>query len=402
MKISGLGIRKPFAGRTIDRRGKTALMILAALGWWAGSASATPVVRNVGTCVKGAYTTISAAVAAASAGDTISVCPGTYNETVTITKNVSLVGKPPASGVYPTLEYPATNQCGSAPVQLPDDCAQILVQNATAQIENLHIDGSAFAMDSPAAPVGIFFFNASGSAFNNSILDQMSCVVEPDLGIGILAQTQLAGPYTVQATGNYIDNFGDAGIFTNASQSPSLTFNATNNSIGLETENNWGIRVFNSVGSSALNNTLWGTGIADNQIGIYFSAVSKSSLTRNTISNVSIGIETDSAQTSTLNANGITDAQNGIKLLCASNNALVSNKVSGDPSLTTAVGVNIYDCAPFSGGSTNNLLNGNKFDTLCAGILTGSALNTGNKLISNTFTNVDTDVGTGNVCTGPC
>ena len=38
------------------------------------------------------YTTISAAVIAASAGATIYVCPGLYNESVVITKSLTLLG----------------------------------------------------------------------------------------------------------------------------------------------------------------------------------------------------------------------------------------------------------------------------------------------------------------------
>ena len=42
--------------------------------------------------VSGCFKTIGAAVAAASAGDTIQVAPGTYSEDVTIGKSLSLIG----------------------------------------------------------------------------------------------------------------------------------------------------------------------------------------------------------------------------------------------------------------------------------------------------------------------
>jgi hypothetical protein len=46
-------------------------------------------------CPDATYTNINSAVAAASAGDTIKVCPGTYNETVDITKTLTLDGAGP-------------------------------------------------------------------------------------------------------------------------------------------------------------------------------------------------------------------------------------------------------------------------------------------------------------------
>ena len=49
---------------------------------------------QVGTCKSSmpSYTTIQAAVNAAAAGATVTVCPGTYPEQVTISKNLSLLG----------------------------------------------------------------------------------------------------------------------------------------------------------------------------------------------------------------------------------------------------------------------------------------------------------------------
>lgn len=53
-----------------------------------GSAGATD-----GSCASAAYSTITSAVSAAAAGDTVLVCPGIYHETVSITKTIQLVGK---------------------------------------------------------------------------------------------------------------------------------------------------------------------------------------------------------------------------------------------------------------------------------------------------------------------
>lgn len=61
-------------------------------------------------CGAQAFTTIQAAVDAASAGDTIKVCPGTYAEKVTVTKTVKLKGKAPKVADCATLPAPDPTQ----------------------------------------------------------------------------------------------------------------------------------------------------------------------------------------------------------------------------------------------------------------------------------------------------
>lgn len=58
----------------------------------ASAAPATFIVDDNLKCAGSTYTTISAAVAAASAGDTISVCAGIYPETVTVDKSLTFEG----------------------------------------------------------------------------------------------------------------------------------------------------------------------------------------------------------------------------------------------------------------------------------------------------------------------
>ncbi len=62
----------------------------------ASSAMAAGATLTVGNATSlpctGTYSTISAAVAAASPSDTVKVCPGTYNESVTISKTLTLIG----------------------------------------------------------------------------------------------------------------------------------------------------------------------------------------------------------------------------------------------------------------------------------------------------------------------
>jgi hypothetical protein len=66
------------------------VVFISAVSLAAPARAATLCVNTSGK--QGCYTSISAAVSAASAGDTITVAPGTYSEQVTITKPLSLVG----------------------------------------------------------------------------------------------------------------------------------------------------------------------------------------------------------------------------------------------------------------------------------------------------------------------
>jgi len=77
-----------FAGSTIRTIAIAAITVLILV---APGSAATRCVNPAGG--NGCYSSISAAVAAASAGDTIFVAQGTYNEDVTITKPLSLVGE---------------------------------------------------------------------------------------------------------------------------------------------------------------------------------------------------------------------------------------------------------------------------------------------------------------------
>src|SRR5947207_6412273 len=74
------------------------------------AAAATLTVGNASSLpCTGTYSTISAAVAAALPGDTIQVCPGTYNELVQVNKTLTILGA--QSGVDArTRSVPVTSE----------------------------------------------------------------------------------------------------------------------------------------------------------------------------------------------------------------------------------------------------------------------------------------------------
>jgi pectin methylesterase-like acyl-CoA thioesterase len=124
--------------------GASALLATMVIGMWSVDPAAAAV--PVGATVVGAnaaacdgttpdFTTISAAVAAATPGATIYVCPGVYDESVVITKQLTLLGA--ENGVVaddPTTRTdPSAESIIDAPVVTdPSDSADT---TATAPIE---------------------------------------------------------------------------------------------------------------------------------------------------------------------------------------------------------------------------------------------------------------------------
>jgi pectin methylesterase-like acyl-CoA thioesterase len=80
-------------GGTIARAAAVALLLIA-IGGSKASANfgGPPPTEYVGTCKKGSFATIGAAITASPAGATILVCPGIYPEQLTINKPLTIEG----------------------------------------------------------------------------------------------------------------------------------------------------------------------------------------------------------------------------------------------------------------------------------------------------------------------
>ena len=185
-----------------------------------GSAAATLTVGNASSvpCV-GTYSTISAAVAAASNGDTIQVCPGTYNESVSINKQLTINGA----------------QAGNAVSGRSFGVGESTVNGQiTVQATNVTFDG--FSLTNPGQATGILIKTAGDSALiTNNIIDTIGAVL-------LNANTQAVylenGPDNVSVLGNSIRNVigipsSNGGIFIgdSTSSNPSLNILIQGNSI---------------------------------------------------------------------------------------------------------------------------------------------------------------------------
>src|ERR1039458_4660813 len=142
------------------------VLLVAAL---AGQAFSSTVA--VGTCTTFFnYPTIQQAVTAVPAGGTVKVCPGTYPEQVTITKNLTLIGNGPTAS---TVVVPAGGLVTNGVTDITGfpTAAQIFVQNATAvTISHIAVDGANDQVFTCGIdPVGIYFQNSAGTITDNAV-----------------------------------------------------------------------------------------------------------------------------------------------------------------------------------------------------------------------------------------
>jgi len=184
----------------------------------------------VGNCRPGvtSYATISLAVAVATAGATVLVCPGTYPEQVTITTPLTLRGLSLVWGSNPVITVPVGGFAA-------EGGAQILAQgnqfNFTAlgpvNISNLIVDGTGSGVNCASGTLtGIEYSAASGTIENVQVRNQNP----GGCGSGILLGGGEAG-IAVNILNSSVDNFDSIGIQADALIAGGEV-NLTSNSIG--------------------------------------------------------------------------------------------------------------------------------------------------------------------------
>ena len=389
------------------------------------------------------YTAINAAVtAAAAAGDTIRVCPGTYPEQVTITKSLMLIGiasgasdaavvVPPATGLVPN---------GSDIFGFPV-AAQIFVSNATAvTVSSLTIDGTGNNIAGCGAPTleGIYFQNSSGTITKNAVRNQFQTDYADyggcQNGLAINVESTTASN-TVSVSNNSVRAYQKNGITATGaatgpgSPGPAVKI-ATNYIVGLAaTAMNWqgvylakgtaaengiqiGFGASGTVSGNIVNDNIWGQDTSsdsgDAASGILIYSSDGITVTGNSVGSAQFGIvAVTDPPTSTF--------CNGVPCGPADNTTITSNKVSGTQifdaidvcSNSNTVRLNtIYGSAESGvhvddscGSGNNNFVTSNSISEACAGILLGTG--TGTTSSPNVFINVTNSVLAGDTCTPP-
>jgi parallel beta-helix repeat protein len=395
-------------------------------------------VLYVGSCGGPNKPTIQAAVNASQPGGTVLVCPGTYPEQVTITKDLTVQGlvvgtagqvviTSPASGVVANT-YDLYNYGTSAVA------AQVLVQNARQVVlNNITVDGNNNGIGSCVLDIrGIYYQNASGTIENVTTRNQVAGYPSLALdgcqtGQGIFVQSGYgtsSTPQYVAILGNSVRTFAKNGITVDGSP---LNFLLQKNYIvgqGPTTgaaEN--GVQISDGATGQVLNNTtideIWEPDTpsqpynAASGILVYSSANVEVGF--NTVGSTQFGIVTisDPSYPSPQDPTGSGDHTNihdnsvlGTQIfdgldVCSNNNTVINNSVFS----STESGIHLDSTC--GGTGKNNVVSFNTINDACAGILQGGTPNTlgGGTLLgliplpgANTFYNDATTVLAGDVC----
>jgi nitrous oxidase accessory protein NosD len=144
------------------------LVCLIAIASFAGSSAAKTLLVDVNrvACPTAGYTSIQAAVTAASPGDTIRICPGVYVEQVSIDKSLTLSAENGAILMPSSLQSNSTSLYDGSPLAVA-----LLVTNTTGvTISGLIVDGTNNAISDCAPDLfGIAFQNASGTIEHSTV-----------------------------------------------------------------------------------------------------------------------------------------------------------------------------------------------------------------------------------------
>jgi parallel beta-helix repeat protein len=368
----------------------------------------------VGACKGGVhYPTIQQGVAHTPAGGTVSICPGTYPEQVSINKHLTLTGIASGTTDSVVIAAPAAGVVQNA-TSLADPSAGIgaqvlVVGGVIANFDDIIIDGTNNQI-SGCGPdlMAIYYQNSSGtvnhvvarnqalSAALNGCQSGEGIFVESGYGTGGTANVTIENSSvhgyqkngitadgsgtTVTISGNYVVGQGpttgaaENGIQVSDGAAGTIFSNKVVDDVySPATFGAAGILVFDSGSLTIQSNT-----VSNTQFGIVIFSDGATDADNNTISSNSVAA---------------THADDGMDL-CSNGNTVKANTVYA----SDGAGIHLDSSCTEDGGPTGNgnTVSGNTVNEACAGVLLGSG--TGNKLSANTNFNVIDTTFAGDVC----
>lgn len=167
-------------------------------------------------CPNAGFTSIQAAVNAASSGDRINVCPGTYREQVKVTKPLTIRGVEVANQ-HLSLVKPDAALANSTSTTTGNPIAAIILVEGTDKVTLTHlaVDGTNNGLaDCATNLVGIYYRNASGTVNDMAV---RNIQLAPSLfgcqaGIGVFVQSGGGGRSRVDILDSSIHDYQKNGI----------------------------------------------------------------------------------------------------------------------------------------------------------------------------------------------
>jgi hypothetical protein len=383
---------------------------------------AWPATAYTGSCGTPAYPTIQAAVNAVATGGTVKVCPGTYPEQVTITRNVTVTGVVFGNADAAIVTSPTTGVVANTadlygPPSFPV-AAQILVQNAKAvSISNITVDGSGNQLSGCGTDIrGIYYQNASGTisdvATRNQVLAAGLTGCQAGQGIFVQSSYPGAGYATASAnvtiTNSSVHNFQKNGVTVDGPKAiAAVTYNNITGQGPTTGAAENGVQISDGATGSVTNNAIvdniWApdtssdTGDAASGILIYSSE--HVLVANNIVSTTQFGIVTVSdpayglGDHTTIASNVVLNTQIFDAIdACSNNNSITGNTVFN----ATESGIHLDSTC--GGTGRGDTVTGNTVNESCAGILEGGGAVSG-VTTHNTFFNVVNLALAGDTCT---
>jgi len=326
-----------------------------------------------GSCVHPAgagncFTSIQAAVDAASDGDRITIRPGKYIEQVTIIgRNLTLVGR---SGAV--IQAPEAMQDTLSPVAGYEARPIILVAEANVTLRGLVIDGANSGASNPFL-YGIFFLNADGVIQDN---------VVKNIGFGqpTLVYDEAGWPL-YQGEAISIVNFGEAARTVTIEDNRVVNYNSSGITIFAETFPDAPTPANLTV--HVVDNTVVGSGPNDvlGQWGVFFGAYNFAEITGTLKSNriqdlvtidqypsPGVGIATKDTANVEISANVIENVNMGLSVSGLNTQVLENRFRKAD------TGILLFVEFPDYGSAIGTVLEDNRFENVYMDIMTGPAM----------------------------
>ncbi|HEV2489895.1 MAG TPA: hypothetical protein VGT03_08810 [Candidatus Acidoferrales bacterium] len=328
-------------------------LVVLAMGFLFGTQCALATTLLVGTCRKGAhFTTISAAVAAATTGATVDVCPGTYPEQVIISTPLNLTGiTSNVSGFILGRVIIASPSGGLAasftsPIDAAVVSAQVLVTTGPVNITNITVDGKSNGVSSGWI-VGIAYESGASGTVNAVTAREQNGVTR---GAGVWAENADITSETVTIENSEVRDANSTGILVRSGTAPptllanivgnqiintftGITDNAagsvTGNVIILPNTTQFGIEMDGFATASVVGNAISTGATFNGPKGILVNGTGEI-IKSNTIFGFSTGIDASGASGGQLEANKITDSINSGIVMACQTNVTVSGNILND------------------------------------------------------------------------